>query len=245
MTFNFHVILYTEGLVRHFILTESDFMCFNNNKILILFFAWRCLPMNLIKEDLLGIHKDRMKIGASLADVDPMHIDRTVSYIKTTKTFLMVFFPIWMFMKINPCFDLDLQCFVIVGILQLILVKMEYNKYWIASFLGAVQCVHHPTIVCDAGAVWQHRRFEQTHPSIEGDGGVSSSLPRSLWEVQNTAPQVNTVSVYKPKSCVVFVNIKMSQKTLGFRYKCLNLKLTTYGFKVFNTKSKNVLKNWV
>lgn len=39
----------------------------------------RCLPMNLIKEDLLGIHKDRMKIGASLADVDPMHIDRTVS----------------------------------------------------------------------------------------------------------------------------------------------------------------------
>lgn len=35
--------------------------------------------MNLVKEDLLGIHKDRMKIGASLADVDPMQIDRTVS----------------------------------------------------------------------------------------------------------------------------------------------------------------------
>ncbi|KAM9724009.1 ATPase family AAA domain-containing protein 2 isoform 2-T2 [Menidia menidia] len=40
----------------------------------------RCLPMNLIKEDLLGIHKDRMKIGASLADVDPMHIDKTVCF---------------------------------------------------------------------------------------------------------------------------------------------------------------------
>ncbi|KAM9353797.1 ATPase family AAA domain-containing protein 2 [Symphorus nematophorus] len=40
----------------------------------------RCLPMNLVKEDLLGIHKDRMKIGASLADVDPMHIDRTVRF---------------------------------------------------------------------------------------------------------------------------------------------------------------------
>lgn len=40
----------------------------------------RCLPMNLIKEDLLGIHKDRMKIGASLADVDPMHIDKTVRF---------------------------------------------------------------------------------------------------------------------------------------------------------------------
>lgn len=37
--------------------------------------------MNLVKEDLLGIHKDRMKIGASLADVDPMHIDRTVRCI--------------------------------------------------------------------------------------------------------------------------------------------------------------------
>lgn len=35
--------------------------------------------MNLRKEDLLGIHKDRIKIGASLADVDPMQIDQTVS----------------------------------------------------------------------------------------------------------------------------------------------------------------------
>ena len=38
--------------------------------------------MNLLREDLLGIHKDRMKIGASLADVDPMQIDRTVSCSK-------------------------------------------------------------------------------------------------------------------------------------------------------------------
>uniref|UniRef100_A0A8C1IHF2 ATPase family AAA domain-containing protein 2 n=1 Tax=Cyprinus carpio TaxID=7962 RepID=A0A8C1IHF2_CYPCA len=40
----------------------------------------RCLPMNLRKEDLLGIHKDRIKIGASLADVDPMQIDQTVHF---------------------------------------------------------------------------------------------------------------------------------------------------------------------
>uniref|UniRef100_A0A8D3A301 ATPase family AAA domain-containing protein 2 n=1 Tax=Scophthalmus maximus TaxID=52904 RepID=A0A8D3A301_SCOMX len=40
----------------------------------------RCLPMNLVKEDLLGIQKDRMKIGSSLADVDPMQIDRTVRF---------------------------------------------------------------------------------------------------------------------------------------------------------------------
>ncbi|KAM7382544.1 hypothetical protein PAMP_002270 [Pampus punctatissimus] len=40
----------------------------------------RCLPMNLVKEDLLGIHKDRIKIGASLADVDPMHVDKTVRF---------------------------------------------------------------------------------------------------------------------------------------------------------------------
>lgn len=38
--------------------------------------------MNLVKDDLLGIHKDRMKIGSSLADVDPMHIDRTVSCVR-------------------------------------------------------------------------------------------------------------------------------------------------------------------
>ncbi|XP_034552830.1 ATPase family AAA domain-containing protein 2-like isoform X2 [Notolabrus celidotus] len=40
----------------------------------------RCLPFNFVKEDLLGIHKDRMKIGASLADVDPMQIDKTVRF---------------------------------------------------------------------------------------------------------------------------------------------------------------------
>ncbi|XP_077454516.1 ATPase family AAA domain-containing protein 2 isoform X2 [Stigmatopora argus] len=40
----------------------------------------RCLPMNILKDDLLGIHKDRMKIGASLADVDPMHIVKTVRF---------------------------------------------------------------------------------------------------------------------------------------------------------------------
>ncbi|XP_041104540.1 ATPase family AAA domain-containing protein 2-like isoform X2 [Polyodon spathula] len=40
----------------------------------------RCLPLNLRKEDLLGLHKDRMKIGASLADVDPMQIDSSVRF---------------------------------------------------------------------------------------------------------------------------------------------------------------------
>ncbi|XP_059501931.1 ATPase family AAA domain-containing protein 2-like isoform X4 [Stegostoma tigrinum] len=40
----------------------------------------RCLPLNIRKDDLKGIHKDRMKIGASLADVDPMQIDTSVSF---------------------------------------------------------------------------------------------------------------------------------------------------------------------
>ncbi|XP_078072999.1 ATPase family AAA domain-containing protein 2-like isoform X2 [Mustelus asterias] len=40
----------------------------------------RCLPMNVRKDDLKGIRKDRMKIGASLADVDPMQIDTSVRF---------------------------------------------------------------------------------------------------------------------------------------------------------------------
>ncbi|KAE8599601.1 hypothetical protein XENTR_v10017249 [Xenopus tropicalis] len=40
----------------------------------------RCLPLNLQRDDLKGIQKDRMKIGASLADVDPMQIDATVRF---------------------------------------------------------------------------------------------------------------------------------------------------------------------
>ncbi|XP_046342752.1 ATPase family AAA domain-containing protein 2-like isoform X3 [Haliotis rufescens] len=41
----------------------------------------RCLPMNLNQEDLQsGVVKERSKIGASLADVDPMNIDRSVTF---------------------------------------------------------------------------------------------------------------------------------------------------------------------
>uniref|UniRef100_A0A2K6GYG9 ATPase family AAA domain containing 2B n=1 Tax=Propithecus coquereli TaxID=379532 RepID=A0A2K6GYG9_PROCO len=39
----------------------------------------RCLPMNLRTEDLAsGILRERVKVGASLADVDPMNIDKSV-----------------------------------------------------------------------------------------------------------------------------------------------------------------------
>ncbi|KAG8133926.1 hypothetical protein E2320_011675 [Naja naja] len=40
----------------------------------------RCLPLNFQKDELKGIHKDRIKIGASLADVDPMQIDTSVRF---------------------------------------------------------------------------------------------------------------------------------------------------------------------
>ncbi|NXP77134.1 ATAD2 protein, partial [Ramphastos sulfuratus] len=40
----------------------------------------RCLPLNFRKDELKGIHKDRMKIGASQADVDPMQIDCSVRF---------------------------------------------------------------------------------------------------------------------------------------------------------------------
>ncbi|XP_067387169.1 ATPase family AAA domain-containing protein 2 isoform X2 [Emydura macquarii macquarii] len=40
----------------------------------------RCLPLNIRRDELKGVHKDRMKIGASLADVDPMQIDFSVRF---------------------------------------------------------------------------------------------------------------------------------------------------------------------
>lgn len=43
-------------------------------------FLPRCLPMNLTAEDLAsGVLRDRVKVGASLADVDPMNLDSSVS----------------------------------------------------------------------------------------------------------------------------------------------------------------------
>jgi hypothetical protein len=42
-------------------------------------FLNRCLPLNFRKDEVRGIYKDRMKIGASLADVDPMQLDSSVS----------------------------------------------------------------------------------------------------------------------------------------------------------------------
>lgn len=42
----------------------------------------RCLPMNLRAEDLAsGVLRDRVKVGASLADVDPMNLDTSVSLV--------------------------------------------------------------------------------------------------------------------------------------------------------------------
>ncbi|KAM5281249.1 ATPase family AAA domain-containing protein 2 isoform 1-T1 [Ctenodactylus gundi] len=40
----------------------------------------RCLPLNFRKDELRGIYKDRMKIGASLADVDPMQLDSSIRF---------------------------------------------------------------------------------------------------------------------------------------------------------------------
>ncbi|XP_019486927.1 PREDICTED: ATPase family AAA domain-containing protein 2 isoform X1 [Hipposideros armiger] len=40
----------------------------------------RCLPLNFRKDESKGIYKDRMKIGASLADVDPMQLDSSVRF---------------------------------------------------------------------------------------------------------------------------------------------------------------------
>ena len=44
-------------------------------------FKNRCLPLNFRKDELKGIYKDRMKIGGSLADVDPMQLDSSVSTV--------------------------------------------------------------------------------------------------------------------------------------------------------------------
>uniref|UniRef100_A0A665VIB8 AAA+ ATPase domain-containing protein n=1 Tax=Echeneis naucrates TaxID=173247 RepID=A0A665VIB8_ECHNA len=41
----------------------------------------RCLPMNLTADDLAsGVLRDRVKVGASLADVDPMNLDSSVKF---------------------------------------------------------------------------------------------------------------------------------------------------------------------
>lgn len=40
----------------------------------------RCLPMNFASDDIVGIVKDRQRIGSSLADIDPMYIDRSVTF---------------------------------------------------------------------------------------------------------------------------------------------------------------------
>lgn len=50
--------------------------------VCVLFCFNRCLPLNFRKDEIRGIYKDRMKIGANLADVDPMQLDSSVSILK-------------------------------------------------------------------------------------------------------------------------------------------------------------------
>ena len=42
----------------------------------------RCLPMNFTADDLRThtVARDRMRLGASLADIDPMGLDKTVKF---------------------------------------------------------------------------------------------------------------------------------------------------------------------
>lgn len=43
----------------------------------------RCLPLNFRAEDLAsGILRERVKVGASLADVDPMIVDKSVGLVR-------------------------------------------------------------------------------------------------------------------------------------------------------------------
>uniref|UniRef100_A0A8U7M3A0 ATPase family AAA domain-containing protein 2 n=1 Tax=Corvus moneduloides TaxID=1196302 RepID=A0A8U7M3A0_CORMO len=52
----------------------------NSSPFLFSLIQIRSLPVNFRKSDLKGVHKDRMKIGASLADVDPVQIDCSVRF---------------------------------------------------------------------------------------------------------------------------------------------------------------------
>lgn len=62
------------GTAQVFLLFACDHSCQPH------FSPHRCLPMNLTAEDLAsGVLRDRVKVGASLADVDPMSLDSSVS----------------------------------------------------------------------------------------------------------------------------------------------------------------------
>lgn len=55
-----------------------------NNICLVDFLLNRCLPLNFRAEDLAsGILRERVKVGASLADVDPMIVDKSVGFVRT------------------------------------------------------------------------------------------------------------------------------------------------------------------
>uniref|UniRef100_A0A3Q2XF29 ATPase family AAA domain-containing protein 2 n=1 Tax=Hippocampus comes TaxID=109280 RepID=A0A3Q2XF29_HIPCM len=62
--------------------SSSDEECFERRKSKSMTRARnRCLPMNLTAEDLAsGVLRDRTKVGASLADVDPMNLDTSVRF---------------------------------------------------------------------------------------------------------------------------------------------------------------------
>jgi hypothetical protein len=66
--------------------------------------VFRCLPMNLTKDDLAaGILRDRAHIGASMADIEPMVIDKSVSSLMNFMTlnckcsYWSVIYTYWLF----------------------------------------------------------------------------------------------------------------------------------------------------
>lgn len=70
---------------------EEDFF---EKYTFIVFLVSRCLPMNLTADDVAsGVIRDRAHSGASLADVEPMAIDKSVSLKQTI--FSVYFNPVW------------------------------------------------------------------------------------------------------------------------------------------------------
>lgn len=63
--------------------------------------------MNFRAEDLAsGILRERVKVGASLADVDPMNIDKSVSFVNAflqVAFFVLVFFVCFKFFLVLVC----------------------------------------------------------------------------------------------------------------------------------------------
>lgn len=147
-------------------------------------YFYSCRALGLRTEELFSTRRDKMAAGAGLADIDPMAIDQLVSYSTQSGNKRTNLSLTSVKASLNYSLLYTLHCY---SFEYMILSSWPSPKISLTNSLVPFLVY----FIFNPGGLWQHWWTVGSHLSSEGDGYLPSSLPRSLWQFQDSASQVS------------------------------------------------------